>query len=106
MGNGMDSTAFHELIAQVRGTADELAKAEQKVAAFKAELTQQEHGAQLDSALQRTIQSIPKRSSGWLPAAIDTPVRLQGAQCNKVPSPMEKLPRVVQTGTAAAGERR
>jgi hypothetical protein len=33
----MDSTAFHELIAQVRGTAAELAAAEQKVAAFKAD---------------------------------------------------------------------
>ena len=40
----MDSNAFHELIAQVRGTAAELAQAEQKVAAFKAELAQQEHG--------------------------------------------------------------
>jgi uncharacterized protein YhaN len=65
----MDSTAFHELIAQIRGTAAELAEAEQKVAAFKAELAQQEHGAQLDAALQRAIRSIPKRvTSGWLPA--------------------------------------
>ncbi len=38
MGTAMDSTAFHELIAQVRGTAAELAQVEQKVAAFKAEL--------------------------------------------------------------------
>jgi hypothetical protein len=65
----MDSTAFHELIAQVRGTAAELAEAEQKVAAFKAELAQQEHGAQLDSALQKAIRPIPKLvKSGWLPA--------------------------------------
>jgi hypothetical protein len=64
----MDSTEFHELIAQVRGTAAGLAEAEQKVAAFKAELAQQEHGAQLDSALQRAIRPIPKRNSGWLPA--------------------------------------
>jgi hypothetical protein len=64
----MDSTAFHELIAHMRGTTAELAAAEQKVAAFKAELAQQEHGAQLDSALQRAIRPIPKRTSGWLPA--------------------------------------
>ena len=73
MGISMDSTAFHELIAQVRGTAAALAEAEQKVAAFKAELAQQEHGAQLDasSALLRAVKPIPKRvSSGWLPAMV------------------------------------
>jgi len=67
----MDSTAFHELIAQARGSAAALAEAEQKVAAFKAELAQQEYGAQLDasSALVRAIKPIPKRvNSGWLPA--------------------------------------
>ena len=70
MGTAMDSTAFHALIAQIRGTAAELAEAEQKVAAFKAELAQQEHGAQLDSALQREIRPISKRAqSGWLPVA-------------------------------------
>ena len=68
MGTAMDSTAFHELIAHVRGTTAELAVAEQKVAAFKAELAQQEHGAQLDSARQKAIRPIPKRNSGWLPA--------------------------------------
>ena len=71
MGIAMDSTAFHELIAQVRGTAAALAEAEQKVAAFKAELAQQEHGAQLDarSVLLSAVKSIPKRvSSGWLPS--------------------------------------
>jgi hypothetical protein len=52
----MDSTAFHELIAQVRGAAAELAQAEQKVAAF--ELAQQEHRAQLDSALQRSLAHV------------------------------------------------
>jgi hypothetical protein len=40
----MDSTAFHELIAQVRGTRTALAEAEQKVTAVKGELAQQEHG--------------------------------------------------------------
>src|ERR1700675_3076151 len=42
-----------------------------RVAAVKAELAQQEHGAQLDasSALLRALKPIPKRvSSGWLPA--------------------------------------
>jgi hypothetical protein len=73
----MDSTAFHELIAQVRGTAAELALAEQKVAAFKAELAQQEHGAQLDEARQRAIRPIPKRQSGWLPAT-DRHVQREG----------------------------
>jgi hypothetical protein len=38
----MDSTAFHELIAQVRGAAATLAEAEQRVATFKAELAQQD----------------------------------------------------------------
>jgi hypothetical protein len=37
----MDSAAFHELVAQIRGTAASLAEAEQKVAAFKDELAQQ-----------------------------------------------------------------
>ena len=71
----MDNNTFHELIAQVRGTAAELAQAEQKVAAFTAELAQQEHGAQCDSAMQRVIGHLPKHvSSGWLPA-MDTPSR-------------------------------
>jgi len=66
----MDSTAFHELIAQVRGTAAALAEAEQKVAAFKAELAQQDHGAQLDASSALQVQTpIAKRdSSGWVPA--------------------------------------
>jgi hypothetical protein len=34
----MDSSALHELIAQVRGTAAALAEAEQRVASFTAEL--------------------------------------------------------------------
>src|SRR5271155_3972019 len=67
-GTAMDSTAFHELIAQVRGTAADPAATKQKGAAFKTELAQQKHGAQLDSALQRAIRPIPKRASGWLPA--------------------------------------
>ena len=37
----MDSGALSELVAQVRGTAATLAEAEQRVAAFTAELAQQ-----------------------------------------------------------------
>jgi hypothetical protein len=67
----MDSTAFHELITQVRGTATTLAEAEQKVAAAKAELAQKKHGIQLDAgtAQLQAVKPKPKRfSSGWLPA--------------------------------------
>jgi hypothetical protein len=66
----MDSTAFHELIAQVRGSAAALAEAEKKVAAFKAELAEQDHGAQLDASSAQPIRTpIAKRgSSGWVPA--------------------------------------
>jgi ABC-type transporter Mla subunit MlaD len=42
----MDSTALHELIAQVRGTAAALAEAEQRVASFTAELAQQDRSVQ------------------------------------------------------------
>jgi hypothetical protein len=67
----MDSTAFDELIAQIRSTATALAEAEQKVAAVKTELSQQKHEAKLDasSALLRSAKPVQKRvSSGWLPA--------------------------------------
>ena len=37
----MDSTALHELIAQIRGTTAALAEAEQRVASVTAELAQQ-----------------------------------------------------------------
>jgi hypothetical protein len=65
----MDSTAFDELIAQIRGTATTLAEAEQKVAAVKT--ARQKHGAKLDAsaALLGTAKPAPKRGrSGWLPA--------------------------------------
>jgi hypothetical protein len=66
----LDSAAFHELIVQVRGTAAALAEAKQKVAAFKAELAQQAHGAQLDaSSAQQIRTSLAKRGrSGWVAA--------------------------------------
>jgi lipopolysaccharide biosynthesis regulator YciM len=41
-----------------------------EAAAFKVELAQQEHGARLDTALQRAIRPIPKHvNGGWLPAS-------------------------------------
>jgi hypothetical protein len=66
----MDSAAFHELMAQIRGTAASLAEAEQKVAAFKVELAQQAH-IHDNAALRRAVMPIPKRiNSGWQPAAV------------------------------------
>jgi hypothetical protein len=65
----MDTAAFDALIAQVRETAASLAQAEQRVAAFKAELTEQAKEAERNPAPVRAIRSIPKRaSSGWVPA--------------------------------------
>jgi hypothetical protein len=59
----MDIAAFHALIAQIPGTTAELAAAEQGVAAFKAELAQQAHGAQSDGrAAVEAIPVIPKRA--------------------------------------------
>ena len=43
----MDSAAFQELIALARGTAADLTATEKKVSAFKDELAQQDHRAQL-----------------------------------------------------------
>jgi hypothetical protein len=93
----MDSTAFHELIAQVRGTAAALAEAEQKVAAFKVELAQQEHGAQLDTTLQGAIGPIPKHvNSGWLPASDTHTQRRMPSRGNdcRGDQPMKKPVRV------------
>jgi hypothetical protein len=66
----MDSTALQELIAQVRGTAAELAATEQRVAAFAAELVQQDRIAQQDVIpAQQNRTRIAKRSaSGWVTA--------------------------------------
>jgi uncharacterized protein YhaN len=64
----MDINALNELIAQVRATAASLAQAEQKVAAFRAELAEQAKEAEHNAAPVRSIRSIPKRSSGWVPA--------------------------------------
>jgi hypothetical protein len=74
VGTTMDSAAFHELMAQIRGTAASLAEAEQKVAAFKVELAQQAH-IHDNSALRRAVMPIPRRvNSGWQPA-VDKPSR-------------------------------
>jgi hypothetical protein len=61
----MDINALNELIAKARETAASLAQAEQRVAAFSAELAEQ---PELKAAPARSIKSIPKRSSGWVPA--------------------------------------
>jgi hypothetical protein len=61
----MDINALNELIARVRETAASLAQAEQRVAAFSAELAEQ---PQLQPVPVRSIKSIPKRGSGWVPA--------------------------------------
>src|SRR5450432_2173812 len=69
LGKGieMDSTALNELIAQVRGTAATLAEAEQRVAAFTAELAQQKLPDASPALLRAT--PMPKRANfGWLPA--------------------------------------
>jgi ABC-type transporter Mla subunit MlaD len=66
----MDSTALHELIAQVRGTAAALTEAEQRVASFTAELAQQDRGAQSDANSGQQIRTHISKggSSGWVPA--------------------------------------
>jgi hypothetical protein len=67
----MDSAAFQELIALARGTAAELTATEKKVSAFKDELAQQDHRAELNAtpATSRPITITPKPiSSGWIPA--------------------------------------
>jgi hypothetical protein len=61
----MDSAAFQEIIALVRGTAAELAAAEKKVSAFKDELAQQDHQAP-SPTMSRSI-TINTKASGWIP---------------------------------------
>jgi hypothetical protein len=63
----MDINALNELIAKARETAASLAQAEERVAAFSAELAEQ---PQLKPAPVRSVRSIPKRNSGWV-AAMD-----------------------------------
>jgi hypothetical protein len=61
----MDTDALNELIAKARETAASLAQAEQRVVAFSAELAEQ---PELKAVPVRSIQSIPKRDSGWVPS--------------------------------------
>jgi hypothetical protein len=62
----MDSTALHELIAEVRATAAALAEAEQRVASVTAELAQQDRAAQ---PARQILGPIAKRgNSGWVAA--------------------------------------
>jgi hypothetical protein len=61
----MDTNALNELIAKARETAASLAQAEQRVVAFSAELAEQ---PELKAVPVRSIQSIPKRDSGWVPS--------------------------------------
>jgi hypothetical protein len=66
----LDTTALDELIAQVRGTVTALAEAEERVAAVRAELSDQNYKARLDasSTLLKAVTPSPKcASSGWLP---------------------------------------
>jgi hypothetical protein len=60
----MDINALNELIAQARETAASVAQAEQRVAAFTAELAAQ---PEIKAAPVRSIGSFPKRVSGWVP---------------------------------------
>lgn len=68
----MDSAALNELIAEIRSTRTSLADAEQKVAAFTAELAEQDHGAQLNAnpeLMGSERKSTKKRAAaGRLPA--------------------------------------
>jgi hypothetical protein len=65
----MDSTAFHELIAQLKGAKTAIAKAEQKVTAVKSEVAQ----PKLDATSTRAIKPLPKRVSGWQPVGRPNP---------------------------------
>jgi hypothetical protein len=65
----MDSSALHELIAQVRGTAAALAEAEQRVASFTAELARQDREVQSNANFAQRIRTHISKSgsSGWVP---------------------------------------
>jgi hypothetical protein len=79
MGIEMDSGALNELVAQVRITAAMLVEAEQRVAAFTAELARQK----LPDAGAALLKATPVReraSFGWLPANkwAESDARLRG----------------------------
>jgi hypothetical protein len=62
----MDSTALHELIAEVRATTAALAEAEQRIASVTAELAQQDRAAQPDQQIRGPIAK--RGNSGWVAA--------------------------------------
>jgi hypothetical protein len=67
----MDTTALDELIVQVRGTVTALTEAEARVAAVRAELSDENYKARLEasSGLLKDVTPIPKAAtSGWVPA--------------------------------------
>jgi hypothetical protein len=65
----MDSTALKALIGEIRGTTATLAGAEQKVAAFTAELAGKKPVAPVQvCALSKAIPRPKRGSSGWIPA--------------------------------------
>jgi hypothetical protein len=70
----MDSTALHELIAEVRATTAALAEAEQRVASVTAELAQQDPPNPL-SRFGGPLQSV-ETQDGWRPAERPCPPRL------------------------------
>jgi hypothetical protein len=68
----MDTTVLDELIAQVRGSVTVLAETEKRVAAVKAELSDQNYKVRLQasSALLKDVAPVPESAaaSGWVPA--------------------------------------
>jgi hypothetical protein len=63
-GYTMDINALNELIARARETVASVVQAEQRVAACTAELAAQ---PEIKVMPARSIGSIPKRVSGWVP---------------------------------------
>jgi hypothetical protein len=66
----VDTTALDELIAQVRGTVTVLAETEERVAAARAELSEENYKARLEAslALLKAVAPVPKAAtSGWVP---------------------------------------
>jgi hypothetical protein len=69
-GYTMDINALNELIARARETVASVVQAEQRVAACTAELAAQ---PEIKVAPARSIGSIPKRVSGWVPTTEKLP---------------------------------
>jgi hypothetical protein len=69
-GYTMDINALNELIGRARETVASVVQAEQRVAACTAELAAQ---PEIKVAPARSIGSIPKRVSGWVPTTEKLP---------------------------------